>query len=426
MKKITILAFVAGCILCGCADMLNLEPHSSVSPTMVGSGDIEALRTGMYWKVQEAPSTYSYIAGDVLGGNLTGSNGICTETIDNFTKPLASTVGSQWNGYYKALLNVNNVLGIAEGLNPSETRSRVIGECHFFRAWIYLCLASRFGDVPILKVNTQNKVSRDPVAEVWKFVKEELDAAETCLAGMSAKSKYYVGPDAVTALKARVMLYTGDMEKAAAAAESLLKSGKYKLDSFEKIFRGEANSEEIFTFPCLLEDGSSIKISNQYYAYNHPNKGSYNYRPVARVMEMWESGDLRKAISVTTLDGLNFINKYPSGQTSPDPVVIFRIGEMYLISAEALGRTGGGLARLNELRKARGLGEITSYSDEEFLDAVLSERDHELLGEGHRWFDLVRTGKAVETIGLHPWQVLMPLPGNELKYNPNLTQNPGF
>lgn len=107
----------------------------------------------------------------------------------------------------------------------------------------------------------------------------------------------------------------------------------------------------IFAFSCLTEDGSSIKISNQFYSYNHPNKGSYNYRPAGDVMTMYADNDLRKEVSITTLDNLNFVNKYPSGQTGSDPVVISRLAEMYLISAEAQGLNGG-LDRLNELRKS--------------------------------------------------------------------------
>ena len=128
----------------------------------------------------------------------------------------------------------------------------------------------------------------------------------------------------------------------------------------------------------------------------------------------------------TTLDNLNFVNKYPSGQTGSDPVVISRLAEMYLISAEAQGLNGG-LDRLNELREKRGLDRVSPGNEADFLDAVLQERRLEFLAEGFRWYDLVRTGKATQTLGTKDYQCLMPRPSRELLYNPNLKpNNPGY
>ena len=326
LHKIILLALLP--LMGACGSMLDIEPHSAVSPTVVGSDDIEALRIGMYNKVQEGPTYYSYIAFDLFGGELMTSTGRPIDLINSLSNALHTFVSSQWNGYYKALLQVNNVMSIAEGLADSPTRNRVLGECHYFRAHIYLCLVTRFGDVPVLRQNTQAKVSRDPASMAWALVEEDLDAASGFLNGLSADSFYYVSPAAVTALKARVKLYLGKKGEAKELAESLITNPNYALDDFDKIFRSKANKEVIFAFSCLTEDGSSIKISNQFYSYNHPNKGSYNYRPAGDVMTMYADEDLRKEVSITTLDNLNFINKYPSGQTGSDPVVISRLAEM--------------------------------------------------------------------------------------------------
>ena len=395
LHKIILFALLP--LMGACSGMLDIEPHSAVSPTVVGSDDIEALRIGMYNKVQEGPTYYSYIAFDLFGGELMTSTGRPIDLINSLSNALHTFVSSQWNGYYKALLQVNNVMSIAEGLADSPTRNRVLGECRYFRAYIYLCLVTRFGDVPVLRQNTQAKVSRDPASMAWELVEEDLDAASGFLNGLSADSFYYVSPAAVTALKARVKLYLGKKGEAKELAESLITNPNYALDDFDKIFRSKANKEVIFAFSCLTEDGSSIKISNQFYSYNHPNKGSYN-----------------------------FVNKYPSGQTGSDPVVISRLAEMYLISAEAQGLNGG-LDRLNELREKRGLDRVSPGNEADFLDAVLQERRLEFLAEGFRWYDLVRTGKATQTLGTKDYQCLMPLPSRELLYNPNLKpNNPGY
>lgn len=292
LHKIILFALLP--LMGACSGMLDIEPHSAVSPTVVGSDDIEALRIGMYNKVQEGPTYYSYIAFDLFGGELMTSTGRPIDLINSLSNALHTFVSSQWNGYYKALLQVNNVMSIAEGLADSPTRNRVLGECRYFRAYIYLCLVTRFGDVPVLRQNTQAKVSRDPASMAWELVEEDLDAASGFLNGLSADSFYYVSPAAVTALKARVKLYLGKKGEAKELAESLITNPNYALDDFDKIFRSKANKEVIFAFSCLTEDGSSIKISNQFYSYNHPNKGSYNYRPAGDVMTMYADNDLRQ------------------------------------------------------------------------------------------------------------------------------------
>ena len=242
LHKIILLALLP--LMGACGSMLDIEPHSAVSPTVVGSGDIEALRVGMYSQVQENPTYYSYIAFDLFGGELMTSTGRPIDLINSLSNALHSFISSQWNGYYKALLQVNNVMSIAEGLPNNATRNRVLGECHYFRAYIYLCLVTRFSDVPVLRQNTQDKVSRDPASEAWALIEEDLDAATGFLNGLTADSYYYVSPFAVTALKARVKLYMGKKGEAKELAESLIENPRYALDDFSKIFRGKANTED--------------------------------------------------------------------------------------------------------------------------------------------------------------------------------------
>lgn len=402
-----------------------MEPSSAVSPGSVSSQDIVSLRSGMYLKVQEDPGEKAYVMFDLFGGNLTtkqSKNAI--DLINSLSTAQSGEMLAQWQGFYKALMQVNNVYAIAQGMENSAMRNKVLGECHYFRAYLHLCLVTRFGDVPLMKANTDDKVSRTPAAEVWGFIYDELNSAISLL-GTPDEGYNYLSADAAKALKARVCLYTGKKKEAAEIAESLIADARYGLDSFEKIFRAAPNKEVIFAFSCLNTDQSKIGISAMFYSYNHPNSGSYSYAPAEDVMTMYDAGDLRKEVSITTLDNLNFINKYPSGQKGTDPVVVSRLAEMYLISAEAQG-VANGLDRLNELRQARGLGKVLPGTEAEFIEAILTERRKEFLCEGHRWYDLVRTGKAVEKLGIQQYQTLMPIPEQERQANRNLTQNTGY
>lgn len=421
MKKYSIILALSMLTVTSCD--LEMNPHSAVSPGSVGIKDIESLRSGMYHNVQELPETESYIMFDLFGGELTTKQS--TNSLDLINSLATANNGlmkKAWQGYYKALMQVNNVYDIAQGLPEGNLKKQVLGECHYFRGYLHLCLVTRYGDVPLMKFNTDEKVSRTPAAEVWQFIGDELDEAISLLG--SPTSTYYLSADAAKALRARVALYTGEKSLAKDLAESLIADARYGLDSYEKIFRGATNKEVIFAFSCLTIE-SKIAISTLFYSYNHPNSGSYVYAPSKEVMTMFADTDKRKDISITTMDNLNFINKYPSGQKGTDPVIISRLGEMYLISAEAQGLSDG-LTRLNELRAFRGLPAIYPGTEAAFIDAVLDERRHELLCEGHRWYDLVRLGKAVEELGILDYMTLMPIPESERQTNRNLTQNKGY
>ena len=409
-------------MLSSCGKQLDLYPHSGISPDAVTADDLPALRLGMYNNMQNDPKVHSFITYDILGGNLAGSTGNPLDIINSTLSPLNSIIAASWNGYFSALFQVNNIIKICENLPASEIRNKTIGEAYYFRALIYFNLATRWGDVPILKENTLEKPSRRPLTEVWAFIEENLNKAAAQLS--SSQSYYYVSEDAVTALRARVMLSQGKMNEATNYAENLIGSGKYKLDAFEKIFRKLGNTEVIFAFENISEE-SSINISDLFYTYAHPNKGQGTYRPTRDVVESFSANDNRKNISLINIAGTECINKYPSGQTGRDPVIISRIAEMYLISAEAQGRLNG-IGRLNQLRAFRGLTPLTVSNDDSYIDAILLERKRELLGENFMYHDLIRLGKAIKNLGILNHQTLLPIPGRELQLNGNLTPNPGY
>lgn len=421
MKKYIIAVIVLA--LCNsCANQLEQFSFLAISPDAVDIRDIPAVRNGMYNSVQNKPTVRSFILFDMLGGTIQSNTGTSRDLINATLSPLNSTIGSSWDGYFSALYQVNNMLDIANRFPEAELASLSKGEAHYFRAYIYFCLVTRWGDVPILRNNTLERVSRDPVNAVWAFIEEELDAAATLLG--TASSYYYVSRDAAIALKARVLLSQEKKQQAADLAESLITGGAYRLDAFERIFRSTGNTEIIFAFENRTEE-SSINISDLFYTYGHPNRGQGAYKPTPETIALFADGDNRRAISLVNIAGTECINKYPSGQTGRDPVIVSRIAEMYLISAEAQGRSLG-VGRLNELRRFRGLGDIFPANDEDYLTAILTERKRELLGENFMYHDLVRTGRAQEELHLLNHQHVLPIPGRELQLNPNLVPNPGY
>lgn len=406
-----------------CSKQLNIYPHSAASSSNLSSGDMELLLTGVYSAIQNAPGAQAYIMYDMVGGNLISARGTGGPLvlINSVMRPEQSLISSPWAGYYKALYQVNELLEATGTGNTTGRIKEIEGIAHFFRAYLYYNLVTRWGDVPLLKQNTADKLARSPQADVWAFIASELNAAIADAPDFS--NYYYVSKDAAKALMARVALSQGKNSDAAKWAEEVINSGNFHLDSYNKIFRGQQNQEEIFAFLNTTVE-SNINISTLFYTYAQPNKGSYVYAPASDVMSMYDDADLRKDISISIVGTDPIINKYPSGQSGTDPIIVSRLGEMYLISAEAQGLAGSN--RLNELRRFRGLPDISPVDDTDYQDAVMLERRKELLGEGFRWFDLVRLGKAQSVLGVSETQLKFPIPEDELVLNNLLTQNPGY
>lgn len=424
MKRyITVLA-IAAAVLSSCADRLNQYPRSATSPDGVTSADLPALRYGAYSSMQTKTAVIGYICFDVLGGDITQRNYNPIDIYNNYMRTLGTNVTNQWNNFYSQLYDINNLLAAVEraGVEGNET---IYGEGHYFRAMIYINLVTRWGGVPILRKNTMDRIPRDSEEDCWEFINEDLGIAVANLSQSSGP--YMVSKDAAMALAARAYLYQGRMDKAAEYAEALITSGRYRLESdFSKIFGylRRPDTETIFSF--YMEDSEGgLNLGSQYFTYDYVHKGSGNYFPTAALYGLFSDSDKRLSTTFVMVGSDRCLGKYPGGQAHADPVIISRIAEMYLISAEAQGYPAG-CSRLDELRDARGLGPANCYSKAELEEAVLLERRRELAGEGLIWYDYIRTDKAVERLGITRTQTKFPIPEREIRENPLLKQNPGW
>jgi hypothetical protein len=115
--------------------------------------------------------------------------------------------------------------------------------------------------------------------------------------------------------------------------------------------------------------------------------------------------------------------------------MVFRLGEQYLIHAEAaaeLGNLGTAISDLNTVRARAGLSATTASTQADLLTAIMHERQVELFCEwGNRWLDLNRTGTAgtvlnAEKGGFQSFMALYPVPFSQIQVNTLLTQNPGY
>ena len=424
MKRLLLILCVV-MLSAGCGKYLEKYPHNGVPRERITMEEAELLVTGMYNIAQYKPTFNGWALFDLIGGDIirTGATNVNTAKlmVEGAIDPDKSIVTSPWNGYFAGLYQINSVLEIVESMPDSQRRKEMLGTCHFFRGLYYYNLVTRWRNVPIIQGSGGENQVQAEEASVWEFVAEEFRTSYLLSADFSSKN--YVSKEAATALLARTYLAMGRKSEAAALAEGLIDGELFELADFSSIFRGKTNAEEIFTFANLMQE-SSVNLSSYYYTKDSGVGGAYNFMPTDEAMNMYSESDRRKEVSVAMQGSNPVMNKYCGGDAGRDPIYIVRLAEMYLISAECLGLEGGGLERLNELRRFRGLADVTPSDEEAFLDAVLYERRLELFGEGFRWYDLVRTGKYTSTVGVDAKYTVLPIPARELSLNGNLQQHP--
>ncbi|MEE9465039.1 MAG: RagB/SusD family nutrient uptake outer membrane protein, partial [Candidatus Neomarinimicrobiota bacterium] len=195
--------------------------------------------------------------------------------------------------------------------------------------------------------------------------------------------------------------------------------------------------------------------------------GGGRNRPTYDLINTWEAGDLRFKASMDTMyyyfnadsgryitvtdtvpgsHGRRFINKYldtlavqPYAGDADNNFVVLRYADVLLMLAEALGGGTEAYGLINQVRNRAGLANVTSYTDlgyASFEDFLLHERRVELAFENHRWYDLLRFGKALDVITAHfateppilsapaEYRMLSPIPQREVDLG--LVQNPGY
>ena len=414
-KSILFFAFALLLFFPAC-NVMDQNPHNSVARAHLTTEHIPLLFTGLYNYVQYKPTDNGYLQGDFCGGDFVANSATVYATpglwIKSLIVPTSGFISGPWNGYYTCLYQINQFIDFVGQQTPTQEYQEMIGTARFFRALMYYHLITRWGDVPLIRHCTEDPVPNSPKADNWAFVEEDLLAAiEVC---PDFSSKWYVSRQAAQALMARSLLAQGKKAEAAVYSEAVINSNMFALDDYEKIFGGDDNTEEIFSLRNKQEE-NGISFSSTFYV------ASGGYIPTSDVIDCFASKDKRRSVTIQTYEGTTVLGKYINRGDEYHQLYLFRLAEMYLISAEGLGYNGGGLNRLNQLRTKRGLDAKNITDEETMLKAVIFERRIELIGEGFRWFDLVRTGKT--PAGLEAKYAILPIPTRELDLNHLLNQN---
>jgi hypothetical protein len=465
MKKLIWLAvFPLLAILGSCKKLLQIPSNPSdeipTSSVFADSTDIMSAIAGIYTNFG-----ISEEQGTLLDGLITVCTGLSGDELvpastnqpndfQFFENAIQNTNYNDdflWASGYNSIYQVNVCLGGIAGntaISPA-LQQQLTGELEVDRALCYFHLLNLFGPVPLVitaDYHVSQSLPRASVDTIYNQIITDLTNAQQLLTANypstgRARPNLYVAD----ALLAKAYLYTGQWQNAINAAGSVINSGLYSLNadlstvfldgSNEAIWQLPANSSSTQTYEATL----FIPFSNTVPNYSLNSDLVNAFEPGDQRLQQWAGID---TVNVNGSDSTYYYPfKYKNTSASQTPVedyMIVRLGELYLIRAEAEAEMGGSqignaITDLNTIRLRAGLtpygGAATAAS---VLAAIAHERQVELFCEwGNRWYDLNRTGTINTVLGAEKpgWVAtdsLYPVPLQELQRNPFLTQNNGY
>ncbi len=486
---LTGLLFIAAFFFSCSDDFVKVSPEYSIdSENYFNSPDDYYMALVASYDLLQA--TYvNVIVGEIASDNTLCGGESPTDVIgwqqidDMIHTPVNSNLKDIWNWMFAGVQRTNYFMEFKDKIE-FEGKAQMIAEVRFLRAYYYFELVKWFGPVPLkldkrFQLGDETSIPRSPVEDVYAAIENDLTLAIADLAE-TPPTVGRVSKGAAQALLGKAYLYQNDPAKyplAAAELEKVILSGKYSLatnynDMWE--MEGENGPESVFEvqytdvegagFGCLQCSEGNVAVGfSGVRGYEGPlfSPGfSFNV-PVQKAVDAFEPGDLRKDVTILDIEAWAaeqgasyttgnehtgyFNRKYlprkrrPEAQndlnlTNPNNYRAIRYADVLLMAAEAFNRSGDDAKAQTyvNLVRRRAFGDLNhdiTLTGPALLDAIMQERYVELMGEGHRFFDLVRTGKAAEEIdgfvtGKHE---LFPVPIEEINFsNGNWQQNPNY
>ncbi|QMU29692.1 RagB/SusD family nutrient uptake outer membrane protein [Adhaeribacter radiodurans] len=435
MKKILIYpALLLSMLLFSCENFLEVESFDRVSDenTIFDKSSAETAVRGAYRSL----ASLNYSSGfqnTILqaGGDVRSLNNAQTDlNIINYS--LRSDIGflsTYWANFYNTINRANHVIdkvpAVTDVKLTADLKNQLLGEAYFIRAYSYFDLGRVFGNVPIYL--TPTKVVADKLgvpkssqAEVYALALADLNKAETLLPATVVWNR--ATKFTVYALRARLNLYLNNYEQAENDANSVLANTSYQLVKPFSLAAG--TPESVLEFSYSVTD-----LNTGYGLWNTSNRQLEPKAVIHTLLNDPTVGGDRKILSVPNASGQFIGGIYPTNTSAAYGI---RTAELYLIRAEARAKKpnpdlAGALSDLNAVRTRANVPNSTAVTLEEIILAIENERRVEFALEPHRWFDIVRTGRAPAVFNLNdPNKYIFPIPAGEILADPTLTQNPGY
>lgn len=491
MKKTTIiLTLISILAFQGCEDFLEQSPQGQLTQESFPStsADAQLATNAVYSTLRD----WSYHAGgfpilDIMSDDAhKGSNPADQINVigpyENFTHNTTQDgLNRWWSALYQGIKYANVVIEKVPAVNmDTSLRNRFLAESRFLRALYYFDLVRAWGGVPIVTTTIPAlQVPRSTQDDVYALIIEDLLFAVENLPEKSQYAASDIGrasKGAAKALIAKVYLFRQDFPKAEIYALEVVNSLEYDL---EPVFvdangkDGEHGVESVFEIGAMETEGT---VGNQYAntqgVRGTPNRGWGFNRPSLDLRNTFDPQDPRLKGTIIDLgDVIDGILILGDGST-PDQTFngdgelievecynrkvwipgtstntqfghnrrLIRFSDVLLMAAEALNENNKpdqALLHLNRVRaRAREgndqiLPDITTIDKDQLRNLIIEERRMELALEGHRFWDLVRTDKALQVLGTRGFvkekHGLLPIPQNEIDISQGtLNQNPNW
>lgn len=445
MKKILFLILASAILTTSCNKVLDVKPSASISSDIAlkDSTGVEGAMLGAYSGLQ-AVGLYgrnAAIIADLAADNLAWT-GTTQDYGQIMNKPIPAEnaiADGMWTAAYDVINRVNNILyklpdipyGSVTGKNQMQ------GEALFIRALMQHYLAGFFGGVPLRIQPTLDlsnlELEKSSQTDVYASAISDLETAIDLLSHTATVGR--ANSSSAKALLARVYLSQFHATNDAAYATKAMQMSSDLIaflpglaTTYAELFDPAANSTE-----SILEITYDLQNFNrlaQYY-YTRDLNGRYEIAPSAGLIAAFDTADARLDVSIRFDEKNNpYGAKYNDVAGGVDRVYVLRLAEMYLIHAEALAYTNGDVAAIqddiNVIRHRAGLPDTEASDIASLKLAIENERRFEFAFEGHRWHDLVRTGRAAEVLGIDQKFTLFPIPLSEMQTNKKMQQNPGY
>lgn len=430
-------------------------------------------------------SYINVLMGEIASDNTLSGGEAATDTpgiqqVDEMTHTAVNAnLKNLWDWMFAGVQRCNYILEFKDKTDFAN-KNQVIAETRFLRAYYHFELVKWFGGIPLkgdqrFSLNDEKTIPRSSVDEVYASIESDLLFASQYL-NPSAAQTGRATKGAAQALLGKAYLYQNKFAPAAAIFDQLISSNTYSLvANYNAIFEhtGENGTESVFEiqytdaqgadFGCLQCSEGNVAVGfNGIRNYNGPFfDGGYSFNvPTQDAYNAFEVGDNRKNVAILDIEAWAATNNATFGTgykhtgfynrkylarkgdtnigdqnlTNPNNYRSIRYADVLLMAAEAHNRSGNDTKAkeyLNLVRR-RAFGDTNhdiTATGTALTDFIWKERRVELMGEGHRFFDLVRTGKAAEKITGFTTNKneLFPIPFEEIQFsNGNWQQNPGY
>ena len=451
---------------------------------MTTLADAKVVANGLYTDLKYYTMYGSYIPymGDMRGDNLYPTNASGTgRTIYTLEyEPVQSTYFGMWQNYYTTIMRANTLIANIETIPVMSTSDQaikddILGQALAIRALCHWDVARLYG-YPYMKDNgaslgavvltevvapSESKLPRNTVAETYAQVEADLALALTKLS--KSKNDGHFNYWAAKMLQAKVALYKGDWQTAFNAASEVVESSPYRMvpnGEYLAYWGKQCDDESVLEF--LVTNTGDIDSDGGFYTMYHnmwfddkaagadiiPSKAwkdlfadtpndvraqmiAYDDPETGAIKsgEYW----LKKFIGNKDL-GYTFRRNNPR---------VFRITDAYLMAAEAALELAGKQSVADEyLNAVVKRADPTAETVVATLERIQIERQKEFIGEGHRFFDVLRRGGKIvkdatlddrdfagtkrQEIDWNDYRVVLPISHNEIMLYPELEQNPGY